>query len=73
MKKNGIIELIYKANRITNVESKLRITRKDGINWEVRTAIYTLLHVKQLSEKDLPNDTGSSAQCSVMTCMRNES
>ena len=31
--------------------------------------MYTLLYIKQITNKDLPGSTGKSTQCSVMTWM----
>ena len=44
-----------------------------GINWEIGTDIYTLLYIKQISNKDLLYSTGNSTQYSVMTYMGKES
>ena len=47
---------------------------KDGeINWEIGIDRYTLLYIKQVTNKDLPYSTGKSTQYSVMTYMRKES
>ena len=69
-KKKGTNELIYK----TEVESQIQKTNlwlpgsKGGrINWEIGIDIYTLLYIKQITNKDLPYSTGNSAQHSVMT------
>ena len=47
---NSIDELIWKAEvRFIVVENKLLVTkggRRGGINWEIRTDIYTLLCIK---------------------------
>ena len=40
-----------------------------GINWEIGIDIYTLLYVKQTTNKDLLYSTGNSAQYSVMTLL----
>ena len=44
-----------------------------GIDWEIGIDIYTLLCVKQVTNKDLLYSTGNSAQHSVMTYMGEES
>ena len=40
-----------------------------GMNWEIQIDMYTLLCVKQIASGNLLYNTGSSAQCSVMTQM----
>ena len=42
-------------------------TGVDGMNWEVRTDVCALPHVKQKVSGKLLYSTGSSAQCSVVT------
>ena len=37
-----------------------------GINWEIEIDIYTLLYIKQITNKDLLYSTGNSTQYSVM-------
>ena len=44
-----------------------------GINWEIGIDIYTLLCIKQITNKDLLYSTKKSTQYSVMTYMGNES
>ena len=44
-----------------------------GINWEIGIDIYTLLYIKQITNKDLLCRTGNSTQYSVMTYMGKES
>ena len=41
--------------------------RENGMNWEIRTDIYTLLGIKQITNENLLYSTGSSTQCSVVT------
>ena len=38
-----------------------------GIGWGFRTGMYTLLYLKQISNKDLLYSTGNSAQYSIIT------
>ena len=47
--------------------------REGGINWEIGIDIYTLLCVKQITNKDLLHSTGNSTQFSVMAYMGKES
>ena len=44
-----------------------------GIGWEFGTDMYTLLYLKQITNKDLLYSTGNSAQYSVITYMGKES
>ena len=41
--------------------------RQGGINWKIGTDIYTLLYIKQITNKDVLDSTGNSTQYSVMT------
>ena len=46
------------------------VTREEGegaLNWETGIDIYTLPHIKQITNKDLLHSTGNSTQQSVMT------
>ena len=43
------------------------------INWEIGTDIYTLLYIKEITNKDLLFSTRNSSQYSVMTCMGKQS
>ena len=47
--------------------------RGGGINWEIGIDIYTLLYIKQITNKDLLYSTGNSTQYSVMAYMGKES
>ena len=38
----------------------------------MRTDTYTLLYIKQVTDKDLPNSTGNSTQYSVMVYIGTE-
>ena len=44
-----------------------------GINWEFGIDIYTLLYIKQITNKDLLYSIGNSTQNSILTCMEKES
>ena len=50
LKKKDANELIYKANRLTDLENELMVTRGKrgggGINWEFGIDMYTLLYLK---------------------------
>ena len=43
------------------------------INWDIEIVIYTLLYIKELTNKDLLYNTGNSTQHSVMAYMGKES
>ena len=47
--------------------------RGGGINWEIGIDIYTLLYIKQITNKNLLYSTGNSTQYSVMTYTGKES
>ena len=64
-KKQGTNELIYK----TEVESQMQKTNVQlpgdkgwGVNWEIGTDVYTLLYIKQITNKDLLYSIGNSTQ-----------
>ena len=38
-----------------------------GIDWDFRTDMYTLLYLKEITNKDLLYSTGNSARYSVIT------
>ena len=69
--KNDTNELIYK----TEIELQMQKTNLwlpggrvgGGINREIGIDIYTLLYIKQITNKDLLYSTGNSTQYSVMT------
>ena len=44
-----------------------------GISWKIGIDIYTLLYIKQITNKDLLYSTGNSTQYSVMAYMGKES
>ena len=44
-----------------------------GTNWEIGIDIYTLLYIKQITNKNLLYSTGNSTQYSVMAYMGKES
>ena len=47
--------------------------REGGINWEIRTDIYTLPYLKEITNKDVLYSTGNSIHYSIMTYMGIES
>ena len=54
-----------------DLENELMVTRGEkaggGIDWEFGIDMYTLLYLKEITNKDLPYNTGNSAQYSVIT------
>ena len=54
-------------NRVTDVENKLAVTTKAVCD------TYTLLYIKQITNKDLLCSRGNSTQCSVMVYMGKQS
>ena len=74
LKRNNTNELIYKTERLTNLENELitiRGTRGErwgeGIVREFGTDMYTLLYLKWITNKDLLYGPGNSAQRYVTT------
>ena len=72
LKRNDTSELIYKIrNRLTDLENELMITREKGLGErivrEFGIDMYTLLYLKQITNKDLPYSRGNSAQYYVTT------
>ena len=63
-KRKGTNELIYKIK--TDLEIALMVTSGGGIDWEFGMDMYTLLYLKQITNKDIPYSTGDSAQYSVI-------
>ena len=51
---------------------KMTICREKGVVREYRMDMYTLLHLKQITNKDILCGTGNSAQCYVATWMGGE-
>ena len=43
------------------------------LNWEMVIDIYTLLHIKRITNKDLLYSMGNSSRCSIMAYMGKES
>ena len=70
--KKGKNELIYE----TEIELQMQKTnlwlqgvRGGRINWKIGTDIYTVLYIKQITNKDLLNSTGNSTQSSAIVYM----
>ena len=60
---------IQNRKKVTNVENKhgYQGARWGRINWKIDTDTYTLLSIKQITNKDLLCSTGSATQHSVMS------
>ena len=66
--KNGTSDPIYKAE----IESQMQITnlrlpreKGAGINWEIGMNIYTLLYLKQITNRNLLYSMGNSTEYSL--------
>lgn len=57
-----MINLVYEQLQIIDIE----LGDKGEVNQETGTDIYTLLHMKQITNKGLLYRTGHSMQCSVV-------
>ena len=60
-------ELIYKTGTVTDLENKLMVIRGKGwvrrdIDLEYGINMYTLIYLKQITNKDLLYTTGNSSQ-----------
>ena len=70
------MNLLTKQNRVTDVENKLMLQGRKlrgGINWEMGTDIHTTLYIKQITNKDIPRNTGNTTQYSIMVYRGKES
>ena len=58
-----------------DVDNKLQLPWDGGgeINWEIGIDIYTLLYIKQITNKNPLYSTGDSTQYSIMAYMGKES
>ena len=74
--KKATNELIYKTKielQMQKINLWLPGGKGGGINWKIGVDKYTLLYIKQITNKDLLYSTESSSQCSVMAYMGKES
>ena len=64
-------------SRLKDCKTKLMVTKGErlgeGMSWEFRTGIYTLLYIKSVGNKDPQYSTRKSNQHSVMAQMGKES
>ena len=68
--KNKEEEAKETANRLIDIENKLMVTRGErggGINYECGIKRYTLLYIKQITNKDLLYNTGNYIQYLIIT------
>ena len=61
---------LQNRERLTDLADELMVTRGEGIAREFRKVVYTLLHSKWITSKDLLYSTGNSAQCYMAACVR---
>ena len=59
--------------QIKKQQSELDMEKRLVQNWEIGIDIYTLLYVKQITNKDLLYSTGNSTRYSVMAYMEKKS
>ena len=59
-------------NRFTDLESRLTVTRREGIVREFGVDMYTLLYLKWITNKGVLYSTGNSAQCYAAAWMGGE-
>ena len=54
---------LFTNSKVTDVKTKLTVTggRRGGINWAIGIDIYTPLHIKQITNKNLLYSTGNSS------------
>ena len=57
------------------IENKIMVTgvKEGGVNWETGIDIYTILHIKQITNEDSLYSTENSTQNFVMAYMGKES
>ena len=67
--KNDINELIYKRETDSDFKNKLTVTKGErlygGIKLKLGINTYTVLYIKQTTNKDLLYSTGNSTQYSI--------
>ena len=71
------MNLFTKQNRLTDFKIKLTVTKgemwRGRINEEFGINIYTLLYIKQITNKELLYSTGNCTQHSIITYTGKES
>ena len=63
---------LQNRERLTDLADELMVARGEGIAREFGKAMYTLLHSKWITSKDLLYSTGNSAWCYVAAWMGGE-
>ena len=61
LKKKVQMNFFQKRERVTDVENNLMVNKekRGGITWETGIDIYTLLYIKQITNKDLLYSEGN--------------
>ena len=59
------VNLLTEQKRLTDLENELTIAGGKGIVRDLGKVMYTLLHLKWITNKDLLYSTWNSAQCHV--------
>ena len=80
IQKNGTDEWVCKAEIETQMQrtnvwtprGESEVVGGGRMNWEIGNYIYTLICIKQITNKNLLNSTGNSTQYSVMAYMGKE-
>ena len=61
---------LQNRERLTDLADELMVARGEGIAREFGKAMFTLLHSKWITSKDLLCSTGNPARCYVAACVR---
>ena len=72
LKKSHTNELVCNRNRVKDVENQFMVIKEErgrGINWQIGIDIYTLLYIKQTTNKNLLHSTRKSTQYSIVIYM----
>ena len=67
------MNLFMKQKQSGMQKTNLGLPGDGGINWKIGTDIYTLLYIKQVTNKNLLYSTETSPQYSLMAYMGKES
>ena len=60
---------LQNRKRLTDLENELRVSEGEGIVRDFGKIMYTLLHLKWITNKILLYSTWNSVQCYVAACM----
>ena len=61
------MDLFTKQKRLTDLENEFMAIRRGGTEWEFGIDMYTLLFLKEVTNKNLLLSTGNLAQYSIIT------